>query len=150
MTQLSSVFQFFIVATAGHFVAALVLYLNHRFIFHGKLGSLPFLRNMRRLHTLHHRHTFDDEVNQFLKTPLWGKLSLSLVFILSGFIISPAFGIGLFTFALAYAYRHRAAHNGDVSRFALHHMGHHLKATVNFSGVYPLFDQIFFTYEDPK
>jgi sterol desaturase/sphingolipid hydroxylase (fatty acid hydroxylase superfamily) len=150
VTQLISVFHFLATAAIGHFVGALVLYLNHRFVFHGRLGKLPALKKMRRLHTLHHRHAFDDLANDYLVTPLWGQLSLSALFILSGIIVSPAFALGLFTFALVYAYRHRITHNGDQSRFALHHMHHHRKIDVNFAGVYPIFDRAFFTYESSK
>ena len=94
------VLQFIFAVVVGHLTGALVLYLNHRFIFHGKLGRFPILRSMRKLHTLHHRH--------------------------------------------------RVAHNGDTSGFARHHAYHHRKADVNFSGVYPVYDRIFFTYERPK
>ena len=150
MTQLSSVFYFLAIAALSHFVGALVLYLNHRFVFHGRLGKLPVLKKMWGLHALHHRHAFDDSADDYLVTPLWGKLSLSALFILSGIIITPAFAVGLFSFALVYAYRHRITHHGDQSRFALHHMHHHRKINVNFAGVYPIFDRAFFTYESLK
>jgi sterol desaturase/sphingolipid hydroxylase (fatty acid hydroxylase superfamily) len=134
----------------GHLVAALVLYLNHRFVFHGRLGRLPLLRSTRKLHTQHHQHTFDDRVNEFLMTPTWGKLSLGTLFFTSAFIITAGFAFGLLTFARVYGYRHLITHNGDRSEFALHHMHHHHRPHVNFAGVYPIFDRIFGTHEDYK
>jgi len=147
---IDGIFNFIGWVFLGHLSGALVLYLNHRFVFHGRFGRLPLVRSMRKLHTHHHRHSFDDQVNTYLKTPAWGRVSLTLLFLAAGIIVSPGFAAGLVTFAFVYAYRHRITHNGDTSKFAIHHMHHHQKANVNFAGVYPIFDRIFFTYEEPK
>ena len=36
----------------GHVGAALAVYFNHRYVFHGNLGHLPLLKETRRKHIL--------------------------------------------------------------------------------------------------
>jgi hypothetical protein len=132
----------------GHVIAATILYFNHRFVFHGRLGLLPLFKDIKKLHTLHHLHSFSDKVIESMNTPLWGRLLLGSFFIGAAVIITPAFGFGMLSFAGVYAYRHKLSHTGDTSYFALHHLHHHKNANVNFAGVYPIFDKIFLTHED--
>ena len=132
----------------GHLFAATVLYFNHRLVFHGALGKLPLLKSIRKLHLIHHRDAFGSNLEDSIKTPIWGKILLALSFLSFEAMVAPGFGVGMLTFAGVYAYRHRASHNGDNSHFSLHHLHHHRRANVNFAGVYPVFDKLFGTHED--
>lgn len=145
---IASIITFFVWATLGHIFAATVLYFNHRLVFHGTLGRLPLLKRIRKLHTIHHRDAFSENVAASMETPVWGKIALAGSFLFFEFIVAPGFGFGMLTFAGVYATRHRASHSGDTSHFALHHLHHHRKASVNFAGVYPVFDRVFGTHED--
>lgn len=131
----------------GHIFSAILVYLNHRFVFHGKLGKLPILDKLRALHLEHHRHAYDDERNKHFE-PLWVSASLLFIIVLIGKFVSLPFGLGLLSFAFLYAYRHKRIHNEDTtSRFSIHHRHHHTRnARKNFSGVYPVVDKIFGTF----
>jgi sterol desaturase/sphingolipid hydroxylase (fatty acid hydroxylase superfamily) len=132
---------------AGHLCGALGFYLNHRFILHGKIGDMRFFRKLKRLHTLHHAHPYDDKRNDHIAIPLWGKLLMAkLVLVLS--IFSVSFALGGLSFFLYYGYRHHSIHNKDKSSyFSRHHRYHHVRdPRVNHSGVYPFVDIIFGTY----
>ena len=105
----------------GHVSGALILYLNHRFVFHGRLGKISFLRPGRLLHARHHAHAYDRRRNNYIKAPAWGLLAINSLILLSGLIIDWWFAIGLITFAVLYSRRHRAIHNEDVnSKFYFH------------------------------
>jgi sterol desaturase/sphingolipid hydroxylase (fatty acid hydroxylase superfamily) len=143
---LNSLLLFLFVAFIGHWFGAVVLYLSHRFIFHGKLGKLPVLKDFRRLHAKHHRHLGE---NEHLFVPFWAKCAILSVIVAVAFV-SPAFSAGLLSFSLLYSFRHFAIHNHDTtSRFHHHHHYHHVKANKNYSGVYPFLDKLFGTYEKP-
>jgi len=131
----------------GHFFCALVVYFNHRFIFHGKLRRVPGLRYLAKLHGLHHAHAYDD-VDPHIFVPWWGKILIGLIFYFAATISIP-FSIGMASFSLLYAYRHWAIHNTDFSsNFYRHHDLHHRKyPNKNFSGIYPFIDTIFGTAE---
>tara|TARA_Y100000593_G_C4147278_1_gene255231 strand:+ start:151 stop:615 length:465 start_codon:yes stop_codon:yes gene_type:complete len=131
----------------GHLLAAVGFYLNHRFVMHGKFGRLPYLKKIKRLHALHHAHPYDEKRNNHLIIPLWGKLLMAcLIAVLSSFNFW--FAIGVLSFFLLYGYRHYRIHNGDnKSRFYYHHHYHHVyDASVNYSGIYPVVDNVFRTY----
>ena len=145
-----SVVSFLFLALLGHVIGALFLYLGHRFVFHGSLGKLPILRHFKKLHLRHHRFSYSENRNEFLVIPIWGK-TLILTSIGLVALVSPAVAFGLFTFALLYSHRHYAIHNEDnYSHFHFHHHHHHRKPKVNYSGVYPVIDRLFMTYEKPK
>jgi sterol desaturase/sphingolipid hydroxylase (fatty acid hydroxylase superfamily) len=60
--------------------------------------------------------------------------------------VAPAFSLGMFSFFVVYAYRHRRAHLGSNARWARHHRTHHMRAPgANFSGSYPILDKLFGT-----
>ena len=122
------------------------MYLNHRFVFHGKLGRLPLLKKTRKLHIKHHLHAYDYERNYHFE-PLWFKILFYCFFTALGFFVNWPFALGLLSFALVYSYRHRSIHNNDkTSHFSTHHYYHHkLDSRKNFSGVYPVMDYIFGT-----
>ena len=71
-------FQVISLFILGHFVAALLVYLNHRFIFHGKLGTKGPLRFFRRFHTLHHAHPEGDKLYEHIYVPLWARVAFVL------------------------------------------------------------------------
>ncbi|MHA2039468.1 MAG: sterol desaturase family protein [Promethearchaeota archaeon] len=131
----------------GHVFSAVFLYLTHRFIFHNKkVKNIFFLSKLRRMHLDHHKYTFTNRSKDFLKTPLWGTLMLLTTFLIFGILIHPGFGVGMLTFAGLYSKRHYAIHNHDTSsKFHHHHMAHHRFPKYNFSGVYPVIDEIFNT-----
>lgn len=133
----------------GHIFSAILVYLNHRFVFHGKLGKLPVLNKLRALHVEHHRHAYDDERNLHFE-PAWVTASLLIAIALVGTFVSLPFSIGLSSFAILYAYRHKRIHNKDTtSTFSIHHRHHHTRnARKNFSGVYPVVDRMFGTFEN--
>ncbi len=138
---------FILVFCLGHFLSAVAVYLNHRFVFHSNLGKLPILRKLRKLHIEHHLHAYDDERNEHFE-PLWVKISV-FAFIIGISFISVPLSLGIFSFGVLYAYRHKKIHNEDTtSSFSLHHLYHHKVDTrVNFSGVYPYIDRVFGTHK---
>tara|TARA_Y100000593_G_scaffold11444_2_gene20569 strand:- start:516 stop:944 length:429 start_codon:yes stop_codon:yes gene_type:complete len=130
----------------GHVSGAFILYLNHRFVFHGRLGKIFFLKPGRLLHARHHAHAYDRRRNNYIKAPLWGALAISSLILLSGLAIHWFFALGLLTFSMLYSRRHEAIHNRDnYSEFYHHHKIHHENPKVNFSGIYPTIDKIFGT-----
>lgn len=134
----------------GHIFSSLLVYFNHRFVFHGKLGKLPVLSYLRKLHIEHHRHAYDDERNMHFE-PTWVTVTLLSVMVATGVFLNPYFALGMLSFAFLYAYRHKRIHNEDkTSVFSIHHRHHHTRnARKNFSGVYPVIDRIFGTYQTP-
>ena len=131
-------------AGAGHLFAALLFYFFHRCIFHGPLGRWPILRNWAAIHTAHPRAP--DEPGAFF-FPWWANVA---VWAFAGvlFALHPAFGAGMFSFFALYAYRHRRAHLGSKSRWAVHHQSHHyVVPRANFSGTWPVLDRVFGSYE---
>jgi hypothetical protein len=130
----------------GHIFAAILVYLNHRFVFHGKLGRLPVLRKLRRLHTLHHAHAYGEHRNDYFE-PTWVKASYYSLIIILGAFVGWSFAFGIGSFGALYAYRHKAIHNSDnSSKFFFHHKYHHtVNPKVNFSGIYPEVDFLFKT-----
>lgn len=140
-----------VVFLLGHLCGALGFYLNHRFIMHGKLGRLPLLKNVKRLHALHHAHPYDHLRNDHLIIPVWGKiLMMGLIALLS--VFSFPFAMGGLSFFIYYGYRHYNIHNHDhESHFYLHHHFHHSHDSLaNYSGVYPFVDKVFLTYVETR
>ena len=132
---------------AGHILAALVVYLNHRYVFHGRLGRLPVLKQIKIMHARHHAHAYTDDRNDYIVTPLWAKTLVVSAVLAAGYVVGWEFATGLGSFSIVYAYRHWKIHNKDqASRFSLHHRIHHeVNPRKNFSGVYPVIDKIFGT-----
>lgn len=131
----------------GHILAALIVYFNHRFIFHGKLRRYPIFKSLSRLHALHHANAYSKKVDEFIHTPWWGKVLISLFLISIGLFASWYLSLGFASFAALYAYRHWSIHHNDfTSKFSIHHRLHHEKnVKKNFSGIYPIIDKIFKT-----
>jgi sterol desaturase/sphingolipid hydroxylase (fatty acid hydroxylase superfamily) len=129
----------------GHLISAVAVYLNHRFLLHGRLGRLPILKKLKRLHALHHAHAYDEVRNDYFE-PAWVKAAFAVV-LLGVCFISVSFSLGLLSFGLFYGYRHKSIHNTDLdSHFSIHHRHHHLvNPRCNYSGIYPSIDYIFGT-----
>jgi len=137
---------YLLVFLIGHYIAALGVYLNHRFLFHGRLGKLPILKYFKRLHANHHKHAYDSQRNDFFE-PWWVKAVFIAIILTSSMVIGIAFPLGVLSFGLIYAYRHKRIHNRDrTSHFALYHYYHHsVDLRTNYSGVYPFIDHLFGT-----
>ena len=130
----------------GHFFCALLVYLNHKFVFHSRLGNLPVLKNIKRLHALHHAHAYNEKRNDYILVPNKYNIILASLIILIGLYINAWFAIGLATFSILYSRRHYEIHNNDKeSKFFKHHELHHINPKYNFSGIYPFIDFIFGT-----
>ena len=102
------------------------------------------LKSWKKIHSLHHADP-KDPGNFFF--PMWANI---LIWSIAGglTLVSWPIALGLFSFFPVYAYRHRKAHEGINSRWAHHHMSHHLAApSANFSGTYPILDKIFGTHK---
>ena len=133
----------FLLFAGGHAAGALLFYFFHRVIFHGPLAKYPVFKQWAAFHTRHHARPGEPGAFFF---PWWANIAVWAV-ALGLYFTSPAFGIGMVTFFLVYAYRHRAAHNGSQSSWAQHHQSHHyVKPRANFAGTYPILDRIFGTY----
>jgi sterol desaturase/sphingolipid hydroxylase (fatty acid hydroxylase superfamily) len=120
-------------------------------VFHGRLGKLPLLKELRKLHNLHHAHAYDEKRNKYFE-PLWFKIAFFSFLFLFGSFVNLAFTLGLLSFGLLYAYRHKRIHNEDeTSYFSKHHYYHHgVDLRTNYSGVYPVIDYIFGTSATQK
>lgn len=128
----------------GHLIGAYIFYFFHRHIFHGRLGRLPVLRSMKKIHTLHHADP-SDPGNFFF--PMWANV---LIWSFTGALmfLSLPLALGIFSFFPVYSLRHRRAHEGSTATWAIHHMSHHMsKPMANFSGTYPFLDKVFGTHE---
>jgi sterol desaturase/sphingolipid hydroxylase (fatty acid hydroxylase superfamily) len=136
----------------GHFGSALFLYFVHRFVFHGKLRRYPVLKNLAKLHGLHHANLAAANLAKFIFVPLPIVLLLIGIVVGSSYFIGIYFGIGIASFGFLYAQRHWAIHHHDFSsRFFYHHDYHHRgNVLMNFSGVYPFIDRIFKTYVETR
>jgi len=127
---------------AGHCFGAFLFYFFHRFIFHGKLGKLPVLKRIKKIHSMHHARPEDLEKLFF---PNWSKVLIAGIMIVLGSISLP-FAVGLCSFFPVYTYRHWEAHHESEADWAKHHMYHHkVNPKVNFGGIYPVLDAVFKT-----
>jgi sterol desaturase/sphingolipid hydroxylase (fatty acid hydroxylase superfamily) len=134
----------------GHFTAAFLVYFNHRFIFHGKLGTKGPLKIFRRYHTLHHAFPEGEKLYDHIYVPIWARILFIFIY-LSIAMISIWFSIGMATFSVYYGYNHLAIHEKAQHRHSYyHHSLHHDVTTVNFSGMYPFIDRLFSTYKESR
>lgn len=133
----------FLLFVGGHAAGALLFYFFHRVIFHGPLARYPIFKQWAVIHARHHAHPGEPGAFFF---PWWANITVWAV-ALGLCFASPAFGAGMITFFLVYAYRHSSAHNGSQSNWAQHHQSHHyVKPRGNFSSTYPVIDRVFGTY----
>lgn len=151
MSILLSFLIFISLFFVGHYAAALVVYLNHRFVFHGSLRRWPGLKYLARLHALHHAHV-DNDVAEYIFMPWWGQLAVVLTIGLTGWLFSWGLALGIFSFSILYMNRHLAIHTTDEkSHFHFHHIYHHRgDVKTNLSGMYPFIDRLFGTYVESR
>lgn len=143
--------QALILIMCGHLLAAFLVYLNHRFVFHGKLGKLPLLRHLRRKHTLHHAHAHGKNMKKHIFAPLWARCVFLVIYGIVGIFISIPFMIGLVSFSLYYAHNRLKIHTQTSGTHSYwHHRHHHRHPNTNFSGMYPTMDKVFSTYIESR
>ena len=152
---------------AGYLMTAFSYYLNHRFIFHGRLPKRTpkLIKKLHRwyamFHTKHHIHAGQDDVSmeKYAKIPVTGKLVLAAIV---GGISAASWGValGILVFFVVYGIRHGSIHGIRVlgmgpakkdSYHYRHHMLHHSTGNwgkYNFSGVHPWIDKVFGTYKE--
>ncbi len=131
----------------GFFFTSIMFYLNHRFVGHGKLGKLPLLKYIRKMHLIHHKNDYNEERNNHLRLPAWSKLLFFITFLMIS-TISLSFACGYLCYVFYYEWLHHKMHNDDHTGWcSKHHFIHHRKsARHNFSGTMPFIDKIFGTY----
>ena len=139
-------FLFFV---SGHFLAALLFYVNHRFIFHTKLGNKKYIRNWKRVHTLHHKHDYKPGWKKYSIIPWQGWIAFIIVASLISWASNFYFGSGLLSYVIAYEVVHYLIHKNPQSTYlAKFHWDHHRKNPhTNFATIYTFFDKFFGTYE---
>lgn len=150
--------------STGYVLTAIGYYLNHRFIFHGRLPKWApkKVKKIHRwyagFHMRHHLHAEQDDelVKDYLKIPVVGKIVMLIALAAIGMLSKPV-AAGCFIFFVTYGVRHGAIHGAGIGGRKLdkdsyhyrHHMLHHQKGNwghVNFSGVHPWIDKVFKTY----
>ena len=133
----------------GYYIAAIGWYLNHRFVFHGPLGKLPILKKFARAHAQHHQFAYKGDIDRYIFVPDWGHL---LLFLVSSPLLffSPMLWSGACAFACFYNMQHYAMHYGQrQSTRGRHHEFHHsVNPGVNFSGIHPIIDRVFGTFQE--
>tara|TARA_R110000824_G_scaffold99152_4_gene236278 strand:- start:77 stop:520 length:444 start_codon:yes stop_codon:yes gene_type:complete len=139
-------FLFFV---SGHFLAALLFYVNHRFIFHTKFGNKKYIRGWKRVHTLHHKHDYKQGWQRYATIPWQGWVGFIIIAALIGYGSNFYFGIGLLSYVIAYEVVHYLIHKNPQSAYlAKFHWNHHRKDPhANFATIYTFLDKIFGTYE---
>lgn len=133
----------------GHFLMAILFYLNHRFSFHPvKKIKSKAIRLWKRIHTKHHTK----EIRQGYAKDLIPTLG----WILFGLVCAPfawisiGLAIGLFSYVPLYEYIHSVAHrrHGDrLPKYVRCHLAHHyIDAKSNFATFWMWIDKMFGTY----
>lgn len=136
-------------------------YMIHRYLFHMKTPSNPFLLKMiKRLHFDHH---IDPTDLSLLFLPIWFSLPnflmASAVFFLitSNLVLTLAFLMGLMVYFLYYEWKHYIAHKPIQPRSSMGkkikkaHLWHHFKNENYWFGVtHTSVDKTFGTYKDQK
>ncbi len=138
---------FIFLFVSGFFFTSLMFYLNHRFVGHGKLGKLPLLKYIKKMHLIHHRNDYNEKRNNHLRLPTWSKALFFATYLLMC-LISVPFASGYLLYVFYYEWLHFKMHNDDHTGWcSKHHFIHHRKsARHNFSGTMPFIDKIFGTY----
>jgi len=147
---------------SGYTATAVGYYLNHRFIFHGRMPRWVPKRIKRAhrwyagFHMRHHLHAEQDDelVEDYLKIPTAGKVVMVIMLLVIA-MASISFSIGCLIFFTVYGIRHGAIHGVGRKKLSKdsyhyrHHMLHHKKGNwgeANFSGVHPWIDKVFGSY----
>lgn len=140
---------------------ALSEYLIHRFLFHMRTPTNPFLlKTIKRLHFDHH---VDPENLKLLFLPLWFSLpnfliaSILFYLVTYNLLLTIAFLTGIMTYFLYYEWKHYIAHKPIQPRSKMGrkmkkaHLWHHFKNENYWFGVtHTSIDKTFGTYKDQK
>ncbi len=122
---------------AGMLTYATSEYMVHRFLFHIKTPSNPFL--LKTIKRLHYDHHVDPNDLKLLFLPLWFSLPGFVIYtmivygITSSIALATAFATGLVLYFLYYEWKHYIAHKPIKPRTAFgrnikkHHLLHHFK-----------------------
>ena len=133
----------------AHFVTAFLFYLNHRFVFHGKIGKSGLLASWKMVHTRHHKVDYGPNFKKYAMIPWWGVANYSSCCYTIGLVASSFVGGGVFSYFLAYEIKHYKLHKHvDVrDRMARFHYYHHRKsAKKNYATIWSFIDRVFGTY----
>ena len=132
---------------SGHFFSALLLYLNHRFIFHSKLGNTRLLRGWKKVHTIHHKHDYGPDWKKYLFIPAWAWVGLIGIAVLIGLVSNAFFALGMFSYMVLYEIVHYKLHKNPAknSLSSFHYWHHRKDSQSNFASVYMFIDKIFKT-----
>jgi len=133
----------------GHFFSALLFYLNHRFIFHTKLGNLKFIKKWKKVHILHHKHDYDSNWKKYALIPVMGWVAFSIITVLIALVTTFYFAIGMLSYVILYEIIHYRIHSlpqkNNTSQF---HYDHHRKSPKhNFATFWVFIDKAFGTYQ---
>jgi fatty acid hydroxylase family protein len=151
-------------------VVALLEYAAHRWIMHRATRLLDPGLNQFQSHGMHHQGMNDAEM---VDVPLKNCLLLTAPFflVLAGIglamgslasVVIPAAALLSWSFLYAYLWTqmHRAIHGTEANWFRrtgplfrffrIHHLRHHVHATVNYGTVFPWTDYLFFTWHGWK
>lgn len=134
-------------------------YLFHRFLFHMKTPTNPFLlKTIKRLHFDHH---LDPNNLKLLFLPLWfslpnGLIAAGVFYLISGSMqLTIAFLAGLIVYFMYYEWKHYIAHKPIQPRTEMGkrikkaHLWHHFKNENYWFGVtHTSIDKTFGTYKD--
>ncbi len=140
---------------------ALSEYVIHRFLFHMKTPTNPFLLKMiRRLHFDHH---VDPKNLKLLFLPIWFSLpnfiiaTVIIYFITTNFQLAIAFLTGITAYFLYYEWKHYIAHKPIQPRTKMGknikkaHLWHHFKNENYWFGVtHTSIDKTFGTYKEQE
>lgn len=136
-------------------------YMIHRFLFHMKTPTSPFLLNV--IKCLHYDHHVDPKDLSLLFLPLWFSLPSFLIASVIFFLITSNIGLtaafltGLMAYFLYYEWKHYVAHKPIQPRTTMGkrtkkaHLWHHFKNENYWFGVtHTSADKTFGTYKDQK
>jgi len=133
----------------AHFVTAFLFYLNHRFVFHGKMKKSGLLASWKMVHTRHHRVDYGPNFKKYAMIPWWGWLAIVAVCYAIGIYTNSYVGGGVFSYFLAYEVRHYRLHKTPIGtdRLSRFHYYHHRKdARKNYATIWTFIDRVFGTY----
>ncbi|PIC99601.1 sterol desaturase family protein [Sporosarcina sp. P29] len=136
-------------------------YLIHRFLFHMKTPTNPFLlKTIKRLHFDHH---VDPANLKLLFLPIWFSLpgftifALVFYFITGSWLFTIAYLAGIIAYFMYYEWKHYIAHRPIQPRTEMGrrikkaHLWHHFKNENYWFGVtHTVIDKTFGTYKDQK
>ena len=136
----------------GHFLSAFLFYLNHRFVFHSKLGKHKIFKGWRRYHVLHHKYDYTANWRKYILIPWWGWLSFALLATVIGLMTTVYFAVGMLSHVILYEITHYRIHmnpkKSQLAKYHYHHHRHNFKA--NHVAYWTSIDRIFGSKEDYK